>query len=363
VVEPPPEAARNVIEKQLSRIGVKYRKKRLSGKLAGALKGTAAVERETDKEFAVLSKQYDVFDAASASSFAGKLGKIEKAGAAEALFEKVNWDEIIPDPLMASADFNNIYSNTTFKKSLKVANLDTDGEYELLLFGKGRGSNRANVVLMVEDEGDTFRQASWSDEGQRYISKREAMRVAMGVVHKEAAASLSKYNFFRRRLMRNKLRKQLKLNRSARNWKARLVWEKEYQRSRFQPVYEVATPFGATVFVRQDGSYFVEGEIDLPLGKTSSGTTAKGNAVGSFGEQALASFPLLTVAAYDPGNAERRGVPRKGEVWIRIKPAHARKTEDIMAGVAALYKETENYTDSVTVRLWVGGRVLRSASF
>jgi len=162
----------------------------------------------------------------------------------EEVFKKVNWDGVIPAELLASPDFKDIYSQTRFNGTLNVADLETAEDYDLVLFSQSGKENTASVVLMVEEESGTFRQASWISEDQKYLSEQEALEIA------EKSLLLSKKP----------------LHHDTNDWKIRLIWNKEYDQSRFQPIYEVSTPFGATVYVLQDGSYFVEGN-PIPVEK------------------------------------------------------------------------------------------------
>jgi hypothetical protein len=117
-----------------------------------------------------------------------------------------------------------------------VADLETAEDYDLVLFSRSGKENTASVALLVEEKTGAFRQASWISEDHTYLSEKEALEI---------------------------VRKTLPYDTNA--WKIRLIWNKEFDQSRFQPVYEVSTPFGATVFyVLQDGS--VEGSL-IPVGR------------------------------------------------------------------------------------------------
>ncbi|GAB6906862.1 conserved hypothetical protein [Desulfosarcina cetonica] len=49
--------------------------------------------------------------------------------------------------------------------------------------------------------------------------------------------------------------------------------------------------------------------------------------------------------------------PAEGEIWLRIPVDHSTEYRDIMAQNADLYRTETGYSGTVTVTLWVGGRV------
>ena len=77
-----------------------------------------------------------------------------------------------------------------------------------------------------------------------------------------------------------------------------------------------------------------------------------------FEEEARETFPLLSVQTSNPTDIEKKVFgPKKGEVWVRIKPENAKEFKEIMAETADLYKDVAEYDDPVTVVLWVGNKV------
>lgn len=77
-----------------------------------------------------------------------------------------------------------------------------------------------------------------------------------------------------------------------------------------------------------------------------------------FEEEAKETFPLLSIQTANPMDTGKKVFgPKRGEIWIRIKPENSKEFKKIMAGVADLYKNTTGYEDPVTVVLWVGNRI------
>ena len=77
-----------------------------------------------------------------------------------------------------------------------------------------------------------------------------------------------------------------------------------------------------------------------------------------FEEEARETFPLWSVQTSNPMDIEKKVFgPKKGEVWVRIKPENAKEFKEIMAQTADLYKDVARYDDPVTVVLWVGNKV------
>jgi hypothetical protein len=81
-----------------------------------------------------------------------------------------------------------------------------------------------------------------------------------------------------------------------------------------------------------------------------------------FRAEAMETLPLLTIHTADPRQPGKPG-PKKGEIWIRIKPAYSRETHDIMGQVADLYITTMQYEEPVTVMLWVGGQPMARCEY
>ena len=77
-----------------------------------------------------------------------------------------------------------------------------------------------------------------------------------------------------------------------------------------------------------------------------------------FEEEAREIFPLLSVQTSNPTDIGKKVFgPKKGEVWVRIKPENAKEFKEIMAETADLYKDVARYDDPVTVVLWVGNKI------
>ena len=77
-----------------------------------------------------------------------------------------------------------------------------------------------------------------------------------------------------------------------------------------------------------------------------------------FEEEARETFPLLSVQTSNPIDIEKKVFgPKKGEIWIRIKPENSKEFKEIMAEIADLYKDVARYDDPVTIILWVGNRI------
>ena len=154
----------------------------------------------------------------------------------EELFKDVKWDAVIPAELLISQDFKNIYSMTEFNGTLAVADLETGEDYQLVLFSQSGKENTASVVLIVREDNGMFRQASWNAQDQRYLSEEKALDIAQNAIWSLDA----------------------KEDVYTKDWKIRLVWNKEYNQSRFQPMYEVVVDKDIVVYVLQDGSCFVK---------------------------------------------------------------------------------------------------------
>ena len=81
-----------------------------------------------------------------------------------------------------------------------------------------------------------------------------------------------------------------------------------------------------------------------------------------FEAAALEIFPVYTVQTHDPRHPEEFG-PKKGEIWVRIKPEAALTYQDVMAETAELYRELTYRQGPVTVMHWVGNRPYAKLSF
>jgi hypothetical protein len=149
------------------------------------------------------------------------------------LFEAIRWDRVIPNELLRSPDFKNVFSKTRFNGVLKVTDLNTNADYRLVLFSQSGKENSASVVLAMDGEDGKFRKATWVGEDQSYlpISRKEALEIAA---------------------------KALRTTGDLKKWEIRLVWDKEANDSNFFPMYEITVRGVAVVYVYQDGSFDVE---------------------------------------------------------------------------------------------------------
>lgn len=363
VAEPPEFSVRNLIEANLNKVAIKYVRGKINLDLADLM--LSADNLEFEKNTSSLSGIEK-----AENKLKGVLSALEiREKKIEERFFRINWEDIIPAELLASADFHSIFSRCRFKRTLEVIDLNADEAYELVLFGQSRYRYDASVVLLVGVDG-AFCRASWTNDDQKYLSKKDALGIARKAVCKTG-------------------RIQKILPCEFRLWQIRLVWDKRFDQSKFKPVYEVSAPFGQTVFVMQDGSYIVEGKplspVIRPLLRKSSlkkrasriktiglkrsvrkSSLAKSKvylknnmndrfSVEEFKAKTLKELPLLTVQTFEPKNAGRRGCPKKGQVWIRIKPEHSADTDSIMAKVAGLYKNMYG-EEKVKIVLLVGKR-------
>ena len=138
---------------------------------------------------------------------------------------KGQWDDVIPDQLKTSPDFSGIYEDVRYGKSLSVFDLDSDEEYSLVLFSQKLRADDISMALILSDDDAVFRQATWSEQGQSFLTGREARRIARAHI------------LWPRNI--------------------RLVWTKANGLSRFQPMYEVSNA-DETVYVLQDGTCLTE---------------------------------------------------------------------------------------------------------
>lgn len=74
-----------------------------------------------------------------------------------------------------------------------------------------------------------------------------------------------------------------------------------------------------------------------------------------FEEEAKETLPLLSIQTNNPLNTKAFG-PRRGEIWVRIKPDNARELKQIMKKLADLYRSRTGYDGTITIMHWVGGR-------
>ncbi len=74
-----------------------------------------------------------------------------------------------------------------------------------------------------------------------------------------------------------------------------------------------------------------------------------------FEEEAKEVLPLLSIQTNNPLDTKAFG-PRRGEIWVRVKPDNAKELKEIMEDLADLYRADTGYRGSLTVMHWVGGR-------
>ena len=74
-----------------------------------------------------------------------------------------------------------------------------------------------------------------------------------------------------------------------------------------------------------------------------------------FEEEAKEILPLLSIQTNNPLDAKAFG-PRRGEIWVRVKPDNARELKQIMEELAELYRTHTGYEGGITIMHWVGGR-------
>lgn len=74
-----------------------------------------------------------------------------------------------------------------------------------------------------------------------------------------------------------------------------------------------------------------------------------------FEEEAKEMLPLLSIQTNNALDVKAFG-PRRGEIWVRVKPDNARELKQIMEELAELYRTRTGYEGSITIMHWVGGR-------
>jgi hypothetical protein len=243
VCEPPEDIDVALLEASLQAAEIKYEK----GKPNVELKDALTVENKlfsTPKSAEKLNAQLMEIEPIAREAFGD-------------VFKKVNWDEVIPVSLLNSADFRYIYTNTAINGTMNVVDLDTTEAYTLVLFSQSGAADTASMVLMVDKESGLFRQASWTLEDHRYLSEDEALKIAgkaLGCPRKAEVISSSEEKTLSAKPKPFPICDMT-------DWKIRHIWAKKYGRSRFQPIYEVAVSSEQTVYVLQDGSFFIEGEL------------------------------------------------------------------------------------------------------
>jgi hypothetical protein len=212
VVEPPEDIDVALMEASLAEAGISYKKGKPNKTLAGLFKDPTVQKAMPLSRTSMSATERDEY-----------LG----------LFNSTRWDRVIPDELLRSPDFKDAFSTARFNGVLKVSDLKTGADYRLVLFSRSGKENSASVVLVVDGEDGTFRQATWVGEDQPYlpVSFKEALEIAA---------------------------KALGTTDDLKMWEARLVWNRETDDSKFFPIYEITVSGVAVVYVYQDASFDVE---------------------------------------------------------------------------------------------------------
>jgi len=98
-------------------------------------------------------------------------------------------------------------------------------------------------------------------------------------------------------------------------------------------------------------------------GGTGDTDAASPEAAGDPGDNAGPAAPADTetpegplAVELDEGGEFGRLGPSEGHVWIRMDPAYAQQSKEVMAQTADLYRDETGYAGEVTVTLWVGGQ-------
>ena len=218
VAEPPEDSVLNALDAGMDAVEISY----LEGKSDAGLANALSLQKRL---------------VMSPDEFISQTN--EEMKKAEALYSDIRWQELVPNELKVSPDFNGIFSQTSFNGVLKVTDLTTGEDYALALFSQSGKANTASVVLMLGEETGGFRQATWTGEDQAYLplSVKEAMKIARKVLVSEVI--------------------ELDADLLTLDQKIRLVWDKDFARSRFLPAYEISLE-GGIIYVFQDGSYSVE---------------------------------------------------------------------------------------------------------
>ena len=74
-----------------------------------------------------------------------------------------------------------------------------------------------------------------------------------------------------------------------------------------------------------------------------------------FEAEAKKKLPLLSIQTNNPLDEKGFG-PRRGEIWVRVKPDNARELKQVMKKLADLYRSRTGYKGPITIMHWVGGR-------
>ncbi|MGD8780557.1 MAG: S8/S53 family peptidase [Ignavibacteria bacterium] len=153
-----------------------------------------------------------------------------------------DWKKLLPEPLMAFDEFNEIFSAGSFSKTLEVVDLDSQEDYYLVAMNNGKSQETANLVIMLNTDDAAFEGASWVKKETPYLPLQEekAVEIAISVLGNSESGKYYDYK-----------------NPSE----ILLVWTKNFNSSRFLPSYEVI--FNSVVkgyddiavFVHQDETY------------------------------------------------------------------------------------------------------------
>jgi hypothetical protein len=362
VAEPPPAAVEYELEAKLPLIQIEYAEGKSSEPLSQALQA----QKELDEEIKAMGHS-PVFAVKS----------LARAMAIQSHLAAIDYEEIIPGELLATPDFAESFAGTRLTKILPVHDLERDEKYNLLLFGKGLLSDSASVVLLVDDDEGAFQQATWATEEQSYISKQGAWKIAFHSM--DANFPLNHHelvDWYKHGVVREIQGTGVE----ALNDVSRLVWNSEHSSSRFLPVYEIETSFGPTVYVKQDGTSIVKGELkpEFVQEQAEPQIMGEGPTLASvveepessqiephdrFEQSALAKLPLSSVVAFSAERNEETATDRPAEIWIRISGDYSGDQESLMAQTATLYREITGYNARVIVTLWEGRARIKSLEF
>ena len=347
VAEPPEADDESELEANLDSVEIELAQGAVSHVLAGALAAEA--------NLAVLRSYSELY---------GNI--IVEEQRVNGLFGSMNWTEFIPTALLSTPGFQTGFSGARYKTSLPVLDMDTGEEYNLLLFGAGSDPNGASVVLLVDAGEGQFRQASWTGEEYTYLSRRRAEEMALQAVKEEFGIDHLTFETWKKRT------RAIFSGAGDGLISSRLVYSVAFGQSAYQPVHEVVTPFGPTVYVTQDGDAEVTGELlaqfvgDAPVSSVVSGefegSEPDPEEIDRFRELAKAQLPIVDVVFFAAEETDQGILLREAEIWIRIEG----KTEDtggIMARASVLYRQATGTYRPVTVILWKGSERLESRSY
>ena len=363
VAEPPPVEIRSAVEAQLDAVHLEYAGGIAVPEVAEALRSEADLRARAAAEGD---------DALPGAKF------LQRKAAVENSFAAIEWGRTIPGELLSTPGFYEAFADSAFQGSHRVHDLSQNAERNLILLGKTGTEYSASVVLLVDGEDGALQQATWVPEEQQYLSPRRARDLALSRIREDYPVSrLSLMTWYKRGVVRDKKGGSCEADELG----SRLVWSPDLSPSVFQPVHEVSTPFGLTVYVKQDGSLDVTGELDPDYVAVAEGPETGGDAdaaaaagrpaeqasllaaVTEFEARALSSLPLLSVAAFAQEHPDDADLFRPAEVWLRLLDDYSGAPETVMAEAASLYREITGYGRAVRVTLWRGSALEQTRDY